>query len=172
MRQARYRDQPLTRATQADDVLVLSRKVSEEEKRSVAITVEDFEAGLVEAVNQARSEMTGKITAAQATQEAMIAQISALVSQLVERKAVVPLPDVSIAASSLVTLTVGERAFNNIACAGARVGDQIFLWHKSGPRAVPKTATVTENGRISAVVDLPVISAGGSPLVFGVTAIR
>lgn len=140
----------------------------------------DFEERTLLIVDQDRAELTERVlamAAAQAVQqknlEAMLMQQAELIAQLQARKAVVALPDVTVTASQLVTLTAGERTFSNLPCAGVLTTDTIVVTPKSIPSGFGLRGwSIPQNGRIALRVQCPVLTVGTTALTVSVTAFR
>lgn len=115
---------------------------------------------------KALQDMDAKLAAQQAAMQTML-------DELAKRKQVVPLPDVTIPASELITVLAGERAFANLACTGLRTTDTVIV--------TPKTISVgygirgwsiPANDRITIRLQCPVLTVGGTAQVFAITAFR
>jgi hypothetical protein len=98
-----------------------------------------------------------------------------LVAQLAARKAVVPLPDVTVTQTATVALTAGERTFN-VACPGiVKTTDTILLVNKN---AYPtgyglRGYSVPSDNNLSIVLQCPALILGGAfSIAFSVYAIR
>lgn len=132
------------------------------------------------AANQTLTTQQATLTAQQKALQDMDVKLAAqqaamqtLLDELAKRKQVVPLPDVIIPASELITLLAGERAFANLACTGLRTTDTVIV--------TPKTISVgygirgwsiPANDRITIRLQCPVLTVGGTAQVFAITAFR
>lgn len=126
----------------------------------------DSEQRLLDLVTEDRAELTAQV-------QAMIAAQAELIAQLQARKAVVALPDVTVAASQLVTVTAGERSFLNLPCAGVLTTDTIVVTPKSLPTGFGLRGwSIPQNGRIALRVQCPVLTVGTTALTVAVTAFR
>lgn len=113
---------------------------------------------------------TGQIASIQGLQ----ANMQAVLDQLSARKTVVALPDVVLTTTELVTLLATEKTFVK-ACAGIKTTDTLIVVPKNMPVGYGlRSWTMPAADQLSLKVQCPILSVAGSgtPVTFGVTAIR
>lgn len=105
--------------------------------------------------------------------EERLSLMQASIDALAARKYEVLLPDVTIAASQLVTLTTGERTFANLPCAGVLTTDTLRVSPKSMPSGFGiRGWSIPRAGRIDLRLQCPVLTVGTAALTVSVSAIR
>lgn len=113
------------------------------------------------------------MTLVDAALEAMQRPQTEILAQLAARKQVITLPDVTVTANQLITLTAGERTFSNLPCAGVKTTDTIIVTPKTMPPGTGLRGwSIPNNGRIALVVQCPILTLGDTALTVSVTAFR
>lgn len=152
----------------------MNRKSSEERVLQI---VDQDRAELTNTVTGMLDKLTvqdAQIAAQQATLASQQATLVTIVAQLAARKEPVPLPEVTVTANQLITLTGGERTFSNLPCAGIKTTDTHLL---VVPKVMPpntglRSWSIPANGRLLLVVQCPILTVGGTSLTVSVTAFR
>lgn len=98
-----------------------------------------------------------------------IASLNVLINQ---RKSPVPLPDITVPAASLVSVTIGEKSFTR-ACNGVKTSDTILLTIKAmGVNYGLRGWSVPSDNNVLIKLQCPILSVGGTDIVFAATAFR
>lgn len=116
----------------------------------------------------------GQIAQLLATVQGQVDSQAALLAQLQARKAIITLPDVTVPAASLITITAGVKTFTGLSLPGVRTTDTLFLQPKgTWPAGYGfRSATVTEADKVNVQIYCPVLAVGGSALVLSATVAR
>ncbi len=134
---------------------------------------------VLDRISAARQQFVDDGVARDATQQTlidqntqMLTQLNLLIAQLQARKTVVNFPDVTIPASSLITLTLGEKTFN-IPVSGIKTTDIAVLTPKDQPANYGLRGwSIPSDGNVQIREQCPILSVGGSPLTFSLVAFR
>lgn len=141
---------------------------------------------IVAAVNKARQEFVdagitrdevqqtqiNSLATQTARIDGVIAAQNTLIAQLQARKQFIALPDVTIPAASLVSALATEKVFT-MTCTGLRTTDTVTVTPKSLPVGYGlRSWSVAQNDQIVLRVQAPILSLGGSAIVFGVSVFR
>lgn len=128
-------------------------------------TTEETTTKIIEAVGQARQQFVDEGRARDAVQQTII-------DQLALRKAPIPLGDVTIPASALITLTGGEITTTRT-LTGIKTTDAIAVTPKSLSAGYGlRGFSIPSENSITLRLQAPVLSAGGTAQTFTVVAFR
>lgn len=98
--------------------------------------------------------------------------MATIVTQLAARKEIVPLPNVVLTATELVSALTASKVFDK-ACTGIRTTDILLVTSSSMPAGYGIRAfQCTVNGTLNVTMQLPPLLSGGTPITLNVTALR
>lgn len=113
-----------------------------------------------------------RINALVANETSMLANMQAVQTSLADRKQPIPLSNVVIPASALITLSVTELVLTR-SCPGIRTTDAVSITPVSLPAGYGlRGFSIPANDQITIRVQAPILSVGGSPITFAVTVFR
>lgn len=100
------------------------------------------------------------------------ASLTSLSAQVAAKKSVVSLPDVTVPASALITLTVGEKTVTR-QCVGLKTTDTLLLTVKTmGANYGLRGYSIAANDSVIIKLQCPILTVGGSDIVFSAIAFR